>query len=67
MCELSHELPNDLILKILGNQEIPGKSQEFIELLPNAQPSSQNENIASANKNLLKKRKLTFIVVPYFT
>ena len=29
--ELSHELPNSLRLKILGNQEISGKSQNFKE------------------------------------
>ena len=30
--ELLHELPNDLRLRILENQEITGKSQNFIEL-----------------------------------
>ena len=30
--ELPHELPNDLRLRILENQEITGKSQNFIEL-----------------------------------
>ena len=29
--ELPHELPNDLRLRILGNEEILGKSQNFIE------------------------------------
>ena len=36
------------------------KSQNFIELLPNAWPSSRNENIVSTSKNLLKKQKLNF-------
>ena len=31
--ELSHELPNNLILRLLGNSDIPGKSQNLIELL----------------------------------
>ena len=30
--ELPHELPNDLRLRILGNQGISRKSQNFIEL-----------------------------------
>ena len=30
--ELPHELPNDQRLRILGNEEISGKSQNFIEL-----------------------------------
>ena len=29
--ELSHELPNDVRLRILGNQEILGKFLSFIE------------------------------------
>ena len=46
--------PNDLRLRILGNQEISGKSQNFIELLPSARSSSQNEYFVSTSKNLLK-------------
>ena len=38
--ELPHELPNDLTLRILGNLEISGKSQNFTELWPTAQSSS---------------------------
>ena len=30
--ELPHELPNDLRLRILGNYDKSGKSQNFIEL-----------------------------------
>ena len=29
--ELPHELPNDLRLRILGNKEILGKSQNWVE------------------------------------
>ena len=41
--KLPDELSNDLKLRTLGNQEILGKSQDFIELLPSAQspPSPQ--------------------------
>ena len=56
---LTHELPNDLRLRVLGNQEISGKSQNFIELLPSAQSPSKNENF--------KNRNLTFPVVRYFS
>ena len=38
---LPHELPNDLTLRNLGNQEILGKCNNFIELLPSAQSSSR--------------------------
>ena len=55
MYELPHELPNDLRLRILGNYEISGKSQNFIELLP-SDSSSRNENFVSTGKNLLKNR-----------
>ena len=37
------ELPNELTHRILGNNEISGKSQNFIELLPSAQSSSRNK------------------------
>ena len=30
--ELPHELPNNLRLEVLGNQEVSGKSQDFTEL-----------------------------------
>ena len=33
-CELPHELPNDLRLRILRNYEISEKFQKFIELVP---------------------------------
>ena len=36
--ELTDELSYDLKLRILENQEKLGKSQNFIELLPSAQP-----------------------------
>ena len=52
--ELPDELSNDLKLRILGKQEILGKSQNFIELLPSAEsPPPRNEDLASISKNPL--------------
>ena len=59
---MPQELPNDLRLRILGNWEISGKSQNFIELLPSAQSSSRNESFVSTSKNSLKNRKLTLLL-----
>ena len=50
-----YELPIDLRLRILGNQEIPGKSQNFLELKPSAESSSENESLLILPKNFLKK------------
>ena len=50
-----HGLPNDLRRRILRNSEILEESLNFVELLPNAQ-SSRNENFVSTSKNLLKNR-----------
>ena len=54
--ELPHELPNDLRLRIFGNYESSGKSQNLIELSPSAQSSHQNKNFAATSKKLLKYR-----------
>ena len=62
-----HELPNDLRLRILRNSEILEESLNFVELLPNAQSSSRNENFVSTSKNLLKNRNWTFPAVRCFT
>ena len=62
-----HEVPYDIRLRVLENQEISGKSQKCKELLPSAQSSSRNKNFASTSKNLLKKRNWIFPVVLYFT
>ena len=48
-------------------QEISGKSQNFMKLLPSAQPPSRNENFVSTSKSLLKNRNSTFPIVRYFT
>ena len=39
------ELPIKLRVGIWGNYKMSGKSQNYIELLPSAQPSSQKEKI----------------------
>ena len=45
--ELTDELPSDVNLR---------KPQNFTELLPSIQTSSQNENIVNASKKSLKTR-----------
>ena len=71
--ELSHELPNSLRLKILGNQEISGKSQNFKENIvlcpfnyPPPPPPPQKKKF-NTSKKLLNTRKWIFLVVRYFT
>ena len=64
---LPYDLKKDVRVRILGNQEISGKSQNFKELLPNVWSPSRNGNLVSTIKNLLKNRNLTFPVVLYFT
>ena len=64
--ELPHKLPNDLKLRILGNWET-SRSQNFIELQPSAQSSSQNENFVDTSKKMLENRNSTFPIVRYFT
>ena len=54
-------------VRIYGNYEESEKCQIFIELLPSAWCSSQNENLASTSKNLLKSRYWFFPVLHYFT
>ena len=52
--ELPHKLPNDLRLGIVGNYDISGKSQNFIELYPSAQSSSKNESFLNTSKSTWK-------------
>ena len=54
--ELPHELPNDLTLTILGNQETSGKFKKFIKLQPSAQSSSKNENFVDKKKKSEKQK-----------
>ena len=52
--ELPNELPNDFRVRILGNQEMSGRSQIFKELYPSVQSSSQNESFVNTSKNSSK-------------
>ena len=52
--KLPLELSNNLRLRFLGNQEISGKSQNFIEWQPSAQFFYQNEDFVNISKKLLK-------------
>ena len=65
--KLPNNLKKDIRMRILGNQENSGKSQNFIGLLPNAWSLSRNGNLVSTIKNLLKNRNLHFPTVLYFT
>ena len=54
MYEFHYELPNNLRLRIIGNYEISGKSQNFIELKPSAQSFSKNKNFVNWQKTAEK-------------
>ena len=54
--ELPRELPNDLRIRNLQNEEISGKSQNLIEFRNLIDSSSQNENFVNTSKNSLKRR-----------
>ena len=58
--ELTHELPNDLRLRILGNQEILGKCLNFVERQPSVLSSWQNGNFCQSQQKTLEKQKLIF-------
>ena len=59
--ELPHKFPNDLRLRILGNQEVSRRSQRiFIQLQPSAQSSSQNDNFVDTRRKSVQKLKLNF-------
>ena len=48
--KISHKLPNDLRVMIVRIEEVPGKSQNFTELQPSTQSSSENEIIHKTSK-----------------
>ena len=58
MYDLPHELPNDLRLKILGNQEVSEKFLNFIESQPRVQSPCKNEYFVNTSKKTLEKQKL---------
>ena len=59
---LPHDLPNDLKLAIVGNQEILRNCQKFIDLQPSVKSFYQNEIFVNTSKTLLKNRNWTFFV-----
>ena len=65
--ELTHELPNDLRLRILRNEEISEKSTNFIKYSLVIIFSLKMEVLSILVKTLLKNRNWTFLVVSYFT
>ena len=55
-------MPNDIKHRILGNQEISGKSQNCTMLQPSALSSSQIQNSVYTSQKLLgKDYKLNFL------
>ena len=65
--DLSHELPNDLRLRILGNKKISGNCLNSIEWQHSSQSPCQNQRFVNTRRKLLKNRNWTFLVVHYFT
>ena len=65
--ELSHELPNDLRVRILGNKKILGKSQLWVDTSPSAKSLFQKLNIGSSSQKTRKSRYQTFLVLSSFT
>ena len=43
--KLTHKLPNNLRLKILGNSEIMGKTQKWVEAEPSSQSPFQEKKL----------------------
>ena len=63
-----HELPNNLRLRMLGNQEIIKKSQIWLVSYSSAQPVSQKLKFSNSSKEKkYKSRYQTFLVLPKFT
>ena len=55
----TYELPNDLKLRTLGNEEISEKCLNFIEWCPSSQSSYQNKIFVNTSKKLLKNRNFS--------
>ena len=65
--ELSHELPNDLSLSILGNQKILEKCQMWVETQTSVQSSFQKLNVDKICQKTRKIRYYIFDVLSNFT
>ena len=65
--ELSHGLPNNLRLRIIGNQKILEKSQVWLETKPKAQSPFQKSNSFNSSQKEQKNRYQSFLVLSNFT
>ena len=54
--ELPHELPYNSKLRILEHQEILGKSQNFMKLMPSVERYSKNESFVNDSQKKKKNR-----------
>ena len=63
--ELPNELPNDLILRMLENQKIYGKTHICVNSWPSAESPLRNSDLNS--KNLRRSRYQSFLVMRNFT
>ena len=61
---MPHELANDLRLRILGNKEMLGKSQIWVETLPSAQSPFQKLNFGNSSQKTRKSRYQIFLPCP---
>ena len=64
---MPHELANDLRLRILGNKEMLGKSQIWVETLPSAQSPFQKLNFGNSSQKTRKSRYQIFFALSSFT
>ena len=60
VCELPHELPNDLRFRMSENQEILEKSQIWVGTQPSAQSPFKNLDFANTSQKTRKNRYQTF-------
>ena len=64
--ELSYKLPNDLRLRILGNQEIMEKLQKWGEAEPSTQSPFQEKNLGTSSQKWQKKQISNFSILSSF-
>ena len=65
--EFSQELPKELRLRILGNKEILGTSQIWVETYPSAHSLFQKLNSVNSSQKTRKSRYQTFLGLSSFT
>ena len=65
--ELPHDLPHDLRLRILGNKEMLGKSQIYVETQPSAQSPFQKLKFGNSSPKTRKSRGQFFLELSSFT